>query len=150
MLQYVSRDATLYSRSFVKTIVVELLSRWFWVDHCTRWTVWCWRCGRLECVNRSLYLPKCDSAMLSQYAEKKSQVGLWSKELSAFQEAALVTMWGADQIILYSPLISGLSLVTPEIHPCHMCCLQGSHCNFVFTGYWLLIRENANARNLTL
>lgn len=143
MLQYVSRDATLFIRSFVKTSVCFFVVFFFlfgklWSCSVVQHWGWYWvwssykmasimlseRC-HLECVIRSPFLSqKCVSAMLSQFAQKtekrkekkKSQSDSCQKMWSEFQEAALVTTWGADHVIfLNSWLTSGLSLVTPKI-----------------------------------
>lgn len=105
MLQYVSRDATLFIQSFVKTSgffsetceVAQLFS----TVHGTELVII--QDGEYNvvrdmssgmCNQESFSLPKCVSAMLSQFAEKKGkkgQSGSCQKMWSEFQEAALVT-----------------------------------------------------------
>lgn len=100
MLQYVSRDATLFIQSledkcFSETReVAQLFST---VGGAELVIV---RDGEYNvvrdmssgmCNQESFSLPKCVSAMLSQFAEKKGSVRQLSKMWSEFQEAALVT-----------------------------------------------------------
>lgn len=105
MLQYVSRDATLFIQSFVKTSVYFSetceVAQLFSTEDGTELVII--QDGEFNvvrdmssgmCNQESFSLPKCVSAMLSQFAEKKGgkrSVRQLSKMWSEFQEAALVT-----------------------------------------------------------
>lgn len=69
------------------------------------------------CNQESFSLPKvCQCNAQSKKMPKKRSVRQLSKMWLEFQEAALVTTWGADHMIfLNSWLTSGLSLVTSKI-----------------------------------
>lgn len=119
MLQYVSRDATLFIQSFVKTSVFFFFCFFFFSETCEvaqlfstvdgtelvivqdgEYNVVVRDMSSGMCNQESFSLPKCVSAMLSQFAEKKEGRkkrggGGVSQRLSKmwleFQEAALVT-----------------------------------------------------------
>lgn len=122
---------------------------------------WC----HLECVIRSPFLSQSVSVQCSVSLPEK---GEWEGEGGSVCLTAVKIVVGVprgcfgnnvrsrpcDSFFKFMINLWSLSCHPKDllkiVHPCHTCRLRGSCRNFVFTGYWLLIREKANARNLTL